>query len=117
MNKKDLIFMILDFISDATIETYHQMQILIDSLLLRENITLEQANYLIDAFRLKHLNIESEQDLKIRNIDINHNINYLLEIKAISKEDVKAYYTKLYKQDRFSKRELNYYLKVLEINL
>lgn len=117
MNNKDLIFMILDFIGNDTIETYHQMQILIDKLLLRDNITIEQANYLIDAFRLKHLNIANEQDLKIRNIDINHNVNYLLEIKAISKEDVKAYYTKLYKQDRFSKREFNYYLKVLEINL
>lgn len=108
--------MILDFIGNGTIETYHQMQILIDKLLLRDNITIEQANYLIDAFRLKHLNIANEKDLKIRNIDINHNVNYLLEIKAISKEDVKNYYTKLYNNDRFSKREFNYYLKVLNIS-
>lgn len=116
MNNKDLIFMILDFIGNGTIETYHQMQILIDKLLLKNTITLEQANYLIDALRLKQLNISNEQDLKIRNIDINHNVNYLLEIQAITKEDVKTYYTRLYNNDRFSKREMKYFLKVLNID-
>lgn len=116
MNNKDLIFMILDFIGNGTIETYHQMQILIDKLLLKNTITIEQANYLIDALRLKQLNISNEQDLKIRNIDINHNVNYLLEIQAITKEDVKTYYTRLYNNDRFSKREMKYFLKVLNID-